>query len=322
MKRLYKWAFCIGACLASSVHAQDFPNKPVRLIVPYAAAGSFDPLMRAAAAVMQRQLGQPVIVENRTGGDLIVGAQAVLQAPADGHTWFAPGASITTWKIFNRNAPVDAVRDFLPVVQILDVAGAGVIVNSAVPARTFSELIVYAKANPGKLNYGHASRALMLTTEWMKMTAGIDLVPVPYKGGGDVMNAVLGNNVQLVLDNVANYVPHANAGKLRILAVLGKERSAAAADVPTTGEQGLKGLVYSNWLGILVSAQTPRALIPRLNREWTTVIRSKEFEDMNNKVFGGSSRLVPGSPDDLGRLIQEETTRWSEVARAAKIQAE
>jgi len=311
---------CGGALYDSSAFAQEYPSRPLRLIVPYTAGGVYDPLMRAGATALQRQLGQPVIVENRTGGDLVVGAQAVTHAPADGYSMFAAGPSVTTWPVFNRESPVDLVRDFDPVIKLLDVTGSGIIVSGEVPANNLREFIKYARDNPGKLNYGHASRALMLATESFKHAAGVDMVAVPYKGIADVMNAILGNNIQVVLNSPETFLPHMKTGKVKLLAILAKERMASFPSVPTAEEEGLKGLAYSTWLGILVAKATPKSIIARLNKEWTSAIKSDEFLAVYTKVFHGDARLAPGTPEEFGRFLDEELRRWADIARYAKIQ--
>lgn len=306
----------VAAALALPAFAQDYPNKPIRLILAYAAGGAMDLSGRVIAPILQQQMGQPVIVENRTGGAGNIGAEAVAKAAPDGYTilFFADAYTIAPSLFAKLN--YDPVKDFIPVTQM--VSGAHILVgHPSVPANTLPELIAYAKANPGKLSYGTPGNGSPqhLAAELFKSLAGnLDIVHVPYKGGGQVIGDVVGGTIPLASLGLPPSVPHIKAGKLKAFAVTSKARQALLPDTPTFQEGGVPGFETVQWWGPAVPAGTPAPIVKRLFDEFGKALRDPAFIDRVGKA--GLAPAPSASPEAFASFIRSEIARWAPVVKS------
>ena len=298
-------AFTFGAA------AQDYPGRPLRLIVPFAPGGGADIVARAIAGPLARRLGQPVIVENKPGGGATLGADLVAKAPADGYTllYATPGPQITNPFLMGK-LPYDPEKDLVPVSQVAIVPSV-LVVHKDVPAKTVKELIQYAKAHPGKLNFASAGLGATshLAGELFKQAAGVDLVHVPYRGTGAALADLLSGQVQMAIDSIAVYKPHIDAGSLRAIGVSSLERSALLPGVPPIADD-LKGFEGSPVNYIAVRGGTPQPVIDRLNRDLNAVLQSAETKEQL-----GANGVIPrgGTPAQMAVLIRSEAAKWKKV---------
>jgi len=270
------------ALLFTSTSAQAaYPDRPIKLIVPFAPGGSNDILARVLAEKLGGRLGQPIIVENRAGAGGTIGTEFVVKAPPDGYTLLFASTSITTNAASGKKLPYDLVKDLQPIGYI----GAGpfvIVVNNDVKAKTLKEFIDLARAKPGSITYGTAGIGGInhLGTELFASAANIKLVHVPYKGIGPAFTDLMGGNLQMALPTVSSAVAYIHSGKMRALAVTGAQRSPLAPEVPTASEAGLPGFVLEAWWGILGPAKMPPDLVKRLNQELNTVLAQPEVRDV------------------------------------------
>lgn len=312
-----------AACSLISIHgqAQDWPARAVKVIIPLPPGGSIDPLVRVVSRRLQQRSGQAFVIENRPGGASLIGAQAVLREPRDGYTLFAPGSSVATWRIFNKDAPVDLIKDFHPVTR-LNTSSFAVVTHVAVPAKTLHEFIAYAKSNPAKMNYGSASGGIiMLSTEWFKQLAGINVVHVMYKGAADMRPALLENHIQLLFDNADFHSQQAKLGKVRILAVTTEKRNSMLPEVPTVAELGFPGFVAGSWTGVFVGSGTPREVIAKIYSTFAEAMNTDEYRDLLQKLGGGGYGPGGETPAEFERLLEAEMKTWEKVVRTAGIAA-
>jgi tripartite-type tricarboxylate transporter receptor subunit TctC len=299
---------------APGAQAQAYPVKPVRIVSPYSPGGLGDLLPRAIAAGLTELLGQPVIVENRPGASMIIGTQAVAKAPADGYTLVL--GSVTSLAInvsANRSLPYDPVKDFAPV-SLCYVTPLYLVVHPSLPARSVKELVALARAQKGRLTYasGGNGSSNHLAGELFKTLAGVDMLHVPYKGAGPAMTDVMAGHVSLMFG--AAGLNEAKAGKVRVLAVTGAKRTAAAPELPTMQEAGVPGYEATIWFGLLAPAGTPAAIVARLSQDVNKVLSQPE---MRERFAGGD--ITPSTPEALAALIQREIPKWRKVFEAAGI---
>ena len=276
--------------------AQDYPNRPIRLVVAYAPGGATDAFTRPVAQRLGQLLGQQVIVENRAGGNSIIGTDYVAKAAPDGYTLLVNPASHLLVPFYNKSVPYDALKDFTPIVN----AGVNrrcIVVNPSLPVNSVTELVDYAKRNPGKLSYAVAAAGSVqeLAGDLLKVTTGIDIVPVPYKGGGPALNDLLGGQVQMAILVLADTLAHIRSGRLRALAIVEGGRAKVAPDIPTVAEAGIPGYaVPDQWIGVLGPAGLPPAIVARLNAEINNALASPEtraaLENIGYEVTGGSAQ--------------------------------
>ena len=299
--------------------AQAYPTRPVRIVVPGAAGNTIDILARLIGQSLSERLGKPFIVENRPGAGTNIGTEAVVRAPADGYTLLliAPGNVInpTLYDKLNFNF----ISDIAPVASIF--RGANVIVaNPSFPAKTVPEFIAYAKANPGKLNYGSAGigTSTHVSVELFKMMAGVDLVHVPYRGTAPLLADLISGQMQVTFDNVSTSIEYIRSGKLRALAVTSEARSELLPEIPTVGEF-LSGYEASAVDGIGVPRNTPADVIDRLNKEINAALADPKIKTLFADLGG---TVLPGSPADFGKVIADETEKWGKVIRGAYIKPE
>ena len=298
----------------SALAQAPFPTKPVRLVVPFPAGGTTDILARAAAQKLSETLGQQVIVDNRPGAGGNIGAELVAKAPADGYTLLmgTVGTHAINPSLYAK-MPYDHVKDFAPVILVAGVPNV-LVVNPDLPFKTVADVVAYAKANPGKLNFASSGSgtSIHLSGELFKVMAGVQMTHVPYKGSAPALTDLIGGQVQLMFDNLPSALPQIKGGKLRAVAVTSTTRAAALPDVPTVAESGLPGFESSSWFGILAPAGTPKDIIAKINtdvQKWLSTPEAKE------KLLGQGAIAAGGSPDEFAKNIQAETAKWAKVVK-------
>jgi tripartite-type tricarboxylate transporter receptor subunit TctC len=299
--------------------AQTYPNKPVRVIVPFAPGGSNDVIARLIGQWLSERLGQPFIIESRPGAGTKVGTEAVVRAPADGHTLLivAPPSAInaTLYEKLNFNF----IRDIAPVAEVIR-APFVMEVNPSIPTKTVPEFIAYAKAQPGKISMASAGigSGPHLAGELFKMMTGVNMTHVPYRGSGPALTDLIGGQVQILYDGIPTSIEHIRAGKLRALAVTTTTRLDALPDTPTVAEF-VPGYEASFWAGFGAPKNTPAEIVGKLNNEVNTALGDSKMKARLAEL-GGTA--LPGSPGDFGKLIAAETEKWAKVIQAANIKAE
>jgi tripartite-type tricarboxylate transporter receptor subunit TctC len=306
------------AAQTATAPAQDYPSRPVTIVVGYTPGATSDLLARTMAERLNAAWGQSVIVDNRSGVGGNIAAGYVARAPADGYTLMVGTDAIMTSNVFlYKNTPFDPVKDFAPITN----AGANIIcltVHVDLPVNSVAELIAYAKANPGKLQYGSSGIGSPhhLAGELLRQKTGIDIVHVPYRGGGATINDLLGGHIKVAFLSLSSAVPHLGSGKIRIVAVVEKSRYAAMPDVPTIGET-VPGFEMSSWLGFFAPAGTP--LITRLNEAMVKVLTTDAVKE---KLAALGLVVAPSTPAELAATVREGLAVRGELVKAANIQAE
>lgn len=315
-------AFLAALLLASplaTVQAQDsYPTRPVRIIVPFAAGGVADLLPRAVGDKLTQQWGQPVIVENKTGASGNIGMAEGARAAPDGYTLvLAPAGNLTVNPTLFPNLPFDTERDFVAVTLLAQSPNV-LVVHPSVPAKTFAELVAYAKANPGKLNFaspGDGSGA-HLAGELLNLEAGIRTAHIPYKGIAPAVNDLLGGNVQMMFAGISTVLQHIKSGKLVALAIASPKRNPQLPEVPTVAESGLPGFDVTSWYGVIARAGTPPAIVDKLQRDMAAAL---QMEDVKARLFALGLEPVGNTPAAFAALIQAERRKWSDIVSRAGI---
>jgi tripartite-type tricarboxylate transporter receptor subunit TctC len=310
----------VAALLGGAVLAQTYPTKPVRLIVTYPPAGSSDLMARILGQKLSELWGQPVIVENKAGAAGSIGMEYAAHQAPDGYSFVIGNLGPTVVNPILSKVPFDVERDFVPVSLIA--TGPNIlVVNPNTPATTLGELIAYARANPGKLNFGSGGSGSVahLSGELFKSQAHVDIVHVPYKGGILSVNDLLAGNVQLVFSDALPVMQHIRAGKLRALAVTSPERSPLAPEIPTCVESGLPGLVAVNWWGVLLPAGTPKGIADKFRADLVKVMQDP---DVKEKFAMLGVDAMSGTPEQFGAYIKAETAKYSKLIKEANIHAE
>jgi tripartite-type tricarboxylate transporter receptor subunit TctC len=299
--------------------AQAYPSRPVRIIVPFAPAGSTDIVARLIGQWLSERLGQQFVVENRPGAGTNIGTEAVVTAPADGYTLLLAGpANVISMALYDK-LNFNFTRDIAPIASIMRFPFV-MEVHPSVPAKTVPEFMAYAKANPGKLNMASAGTgsATHLTGELFKMMTGLNILHVPYRGAGPALIDMIGGQVQLYFDAIPASIEHIKAGKLRALAVTTVTRSELLPETPPLSDF-LPDYDVSGWFGVGAPARTPVEIIDRLNKEINAGLADPKIKA---RFADLGATVIPGSPADFGKLIAEETEKWGKVIRAAGIKAE
>jgi tripartite-type tricarboxylate transporter receptor subunit TctC len=307
--------------LAPSVAvAQAWPAKPVKLVVPFPPGGGNDTFARELAGELQKKFGQPFIVENKAGASGNIGIEYVAKSAPDGYTILVVSNTLVTNPALSKEVPYDVLKDFVPITQAANLPVA-LIVADAVPAKTLKELIAYAKANPGKLTYATAGVGAPhhLTTEYFNSRAGVEMLHVPFKGQGQMVPELLAGRVDVGFLAISSVTQHLKTGKVRGLAVAGKERTAIAPELPTLSEAGLPGVSVEWWLGVLAPVGTPADIVTRLNTEIVALCRSPEFKA---RLLGQGIETIGTTPDAFAAILREEIPRWTTVVKSAGIKAE
>jgi len=310
-------ATCLGGLLLAAslaAHAQDYPAKPVRWVVPFPAGGPLDIVARVIGVRLSETWGQPVIVDNRPGAGGNIGAEVVAKSAPDGYTIVMGALSTHAVNVsLFRKLPYDPVRDFAPVTLISEVPNV-LVVNPAVPAKTVAEFIAYARANPGKLNFasGSTGSAGHLAGELFKTMARVDMTHVPYKGAAPAVTDLLAGQVQLMFDNLASALPNIRAGRLRALAVTTKKRSAFVPELPTIAESGLPGFDVSTWFGVMAPAATPRPIVNRLH---DGIVRALAQPDVKERLAAMGAEPVGDTPEQFGAFVKSEIAKYAKVVK-------
>jgi tripartite-type tricarboxylate transporter receptor subunit TctC len=318
------WSSCfmlLAMLAVGSAQAQPYPSKPIRFVVPYPAGGPLDTVARLLGQKVSESVKQPVVVDNRPGAGGNIGADAVAKSPPDGYTILM--GAVATHAInptLYASMPYDAMRDFAPITQVASTPNV-LVVNPALPVTTVREFIAYAKANPGKLNFGSGSTgsAGHLAGELFKTMAGIEMTHVPYKGAGPAMNDLIGGQIQLMFDNLASSLGQVRAGRVRALAVTTARRSALAPELPTIAESGLPGFDISTWFGVFAPAGTPREVLDRLHAEFTRALSSPEVRE---RMLTLGAEPVSNRPDEFAAYIRAESDKYARVIRASGAKAD
>jgi tripartite-type tricarboxylate transporter receptor subunit TctC len=299
--------------------AQAYPSRPVRLIVPLAPAGASDITARLIGQWLSERLGQQFVIDNRPGGGGNIGTEAVVRAPADGYTLLLVGGFNAVNATFYDKLNYNFIRDIAPVASIIRTPFV-MAVNPTVPAKTVPEFIAYAKTSPGKINYASAGTgtATHLTGELFKVMAGVNMVHVPYRGGGPAFNDLLAGQVQVFFPTTVSSIGYIRADRLRALAVTAATRSDVLPDIPTVGEF-VPGYESSQWYGVGAPKNTPPQVIHKLNKEINAALDDPKMK-AHLADLGGT--VLAGSPADFGKMIAEETEKWGKVIRALNIKAD
>jgi tripartite-type tricarboxylate transporter receptor subunit TctC len=306
---------------ASSAGAQAYAARPVRLIVPYTAGGDTDTVARLIASKLDAALGQPVVVENRPGAGSLIGTEAMLRAPADGYT-LAMGtiSSLAVLPVTKANVPYDPLRDIAPIVLATTVPYV-LHVHPSVPARSVAELVGLARTRPGQLTYGTPGIAtgIHLTTEYFSSVAGVKLVHVPYKGSSGVIVDLLAGNISCAFSTFSTTRQHLRSGRLRALAIAADARSRDFPAIPTMSEAGFRGFAAATWHGVVARAETPAAIVSRLNAEIARILKSG---DVNATLVAAGFDVGGGSAEDFKRFVGSEIEKWKKVASVAHVRVD
>jgi tripartite-type tricarboxylate transporter receptor subunit TctC len=326
--RLLRWELAILHVLilargVMTAHAQtpatqSYPTKAIRIIVPWPAGGTTDILGRIVGQKLNEQFGQPVVIDNRGGASGNIGTEAAVRSAADGYTLaFGSMSTHTMNQFLYRRMSYDPVNDVATISLIANVASV-LVTHPSLPAKNVKELIVLAKARPGQLNYASGSSVYQLCGELLKMTAKIELVHVPYKGGSQALTDLLGGQIELLFTGAPVTMPHIVAGKLRALAVTNAKRAAVLPAVPTIGET-LQGYEFNNWYGIMAPAGTPRPVIDRLNTEVVRILGSAEIRE---KFLALGADPMPSTPEQFSAVIKADSEKSRRIIQAAGVRAE
>ncbi|HSS69423.1 MAG TPA: tripartite tricarboxylate transporter substrate binding protein [Casimicrobiaceae bacterium] len=316
---------CSGAAgvigLARGLFAQAaYPSKPIKIIAPVQPGGGVDLVARTVGDRLGSVLGQPIVVENQSGGGGIVGSMAVARAAPDGYTLMVGYVGTHGTNPAVRKLPYDAIKDFTPVAMVGGTPNV-LVVPPTLPVATLGEFVRYVKANPGKFSYGSSGPGTLthLAMEQFKLAADLDIVHVPYRGIGPAFTDILGGQTQAMLPGLAAALPHIKAGKVRALAVTGRKRHPLLPEVPTFEESGYAGFDGVQWYGIVGPANLPPAIVKRLNEE---INRLLEAPELRERLSGEALEPMPMSPEQFGQYIREDIAHWTKLARERHIELE
>ena len=314
------WAMVLavgGVLGAPVVHAAGFPDRPIRVIVPYPAGSNTDDLARIVGVGLTERLGQPVVIDNRGGAGGTIGVQAVVQAKPDGYTLLLHTNAIATEPVVKKNLPYDARKDLIPISMLISSPNV-LIVNPSLPVMTVAELIAYAKANPGKVNVGSSGTGTLvhLAAEMFKAMAGIDIVHVPYRGGAQSQPALMANEVQMLIDPLPSSKAMAAGGRVRALAVTSSERTDMWPELPTVSESGLPGYTSTVWFGLFAPAGTAAEIIAQISADVRAVLASKQTRE---HLLKRNATPVGDTPDEFKKKVNSEISSWAQMTKEAGI---
>jgi tripartite-type tricarboxylate transporter receptor subunit TctC len=315
-------AFAIIATAAEPAAAQSYPNRPVKIIVPFAPGGPTEFIIRLTADRLTGMLGQAFVIENRPGGGGgTVGAKSVAVAEPDGYAllFSSPGPLVTAAAVY-KNLDYDPIKSFAPIAMLI-YAPQMLVAHPSIPAQSLNEFIAYANSNPGKITFGSSGYGTQphILGEMLKRAAGIDIVHVPYRGAGQSVTDLLAGQVQMIFETTTILLPHVEAGKLRPLAVATETRSPLLPGVPTTAESGYPKIVASFWSGLLAPAGTPAGIVGKLNATVNEILKSKEAQAALARL-GAEAKI--GAPQDFAAFIAAETPRWAAIANETGIKVD
>jgi tripartite-type tricarboxylate transporter receptor subunit TctC len=305
------------AC-AGAAQAQDYPIRPVRLVVPFGPGGPTDVAARLVSQIAQSELGATIVVENRPGAGGATGSKSVANAEPDGYTLLVgTSATLAVVPALMKNPGYNPVKSFAAVAKVAD-STTVMIVPANFPANSIKEFVAYAKANPGKLSYASAGvgNQTQLAAELLKARAGIEAIHVPYKSGAEMVTAVLGEQVQFTFPDISILIPLIRDHKVKALAVTSARRHPQLPDVPTLLESGIPDFAITFWSGVVAPAGTPAAIVAKLNAAMDKGLRSQEIQD---KLAAIGAQTTPGSPQDFASFIASETVKWREIAKTANV---
>ena len=305
------------ATLTAASAAENYPNRPIRMVVPFSPGGGSDISARILADGLGEALGQTIVVDIRPGAGSILGCNIAAKSNPDGYTTLLGNISMAFNPALYKKMPYDAIRDFAPVTLVTQQPNI-LVANPALPADSFKKFLSYAEANPGKLTFGSAGigSGTHLAMEMLLMSRKLDLVHVPYKGTGPAIAALLGNQISVFFSTYASALPHVKSGRLRAYAVTSAKRTRTLPDVPTVAESGFPGYEYDTWYGLLVPAATPRAIVLKLNKTAVGVLNS---EKTRKRYVAQGVDAIPSTPEQYSAQLRSEITKWNRVVRAAKI---
>ena len=321
MTRRKLTALALVACAPLAVLAQGaYPTKPITLVVPTAAGGTTDLSARMLAQGLTPVIGQSVVVDNKGGGNGNIAASIVKRAEADGYTLFLQYSGYHVISPHLTKVAQWSQSDFQPVANVIS-APQIIVVRDGLPVKTLAELITYAKANPGKLNYASSGNGSLqhVTGAMLEQQGGVKMVHVPYKGTGPALQDLLGGEVDLTFGTAPPFMPHIQSGKLRVLAVTGKERLPSLPDVPTTAEAGYPGVNATSWFGLFAPAATPKAVIDKLAADTRAVVQSAAFKQKAQEQGATADYL---GPQQMADRVKADLASWADVVKASKIEAD
>lgn len=297
--------------------AQDYPTRPVRMVVPFAPGGGSDISGRVLADGLGEALGQTIVVDNRPGAGSILGCDIVAKSNPDGYTTLLGNISMAFNTAIYKKLPYDAIKDFIPITLVTDQPNI-LVAHPSLPAKSFKEFLALATSQPGKLTYGSAGpgSGTHLAMEMLLMQRKLDLIHVPYKGTGPALTALLGNQISVFFSTYASALPHVKAERLRAYAVTSAKRTTTLPEVPTVAESGFAGYQYSTWYGLLAPAGTPRAIIGRLNKAAVGVLNSGKTRE---RYIAQGMEPIPSTPAEYSAHLKSEIDKWTKVVRAAKL---
>ena len=309
-------AIVLGTCAI----AQDYPNKPIKIIVPYPAGQASDTISRIVGERLSKSLGQPVLVDNRPGAGGNIGTDVGAKSPPDGYTLTVATAALPISKHVYRKLPFDPEKDFAPIT-LMTVTPLVLVTRADLPVKDVASLVDYAKKNPGKLTFASSGTGTshQLSGELFKTLAGIDLLHVPYKGSPPAHIDLMGGSVDIMFDNIVPVSPHVKSGKLKALAVTTKTRASSLPDVPTMAEAGFPNFEAVAWFGILVPAGTPQPIIDRLNKEIVAILNTP---DIKERLAALGATVVADTPAEYARFMSAEINKWAPIVKRAQISIE
>ena len=300
--------------------AQNYPDKPVRMVLPFPPGGVTDILARALAEKLSPRLGQPVIVDNKPGAGTVLASDFVARAPADGYTLLLAASSLGTAPLLYDKVGYDAIKSFAPVTQVASVVHV-LVVNQQLPVHSVGELVAYAKQNPAKLNYASTGTGTSthLEGELLKSMAKIYMVHIPYRGSGPALTDVVSGQVGVMIDALGSSGPFIKAGKLRALAVTTAKRSQSIPELPTVAESGLPGYEAMPWLGLVAPAGTPQHVVDRLHREVAEILKEPELRE---RFKGWGLDIIGNTPTEFSAFLRRDIAQWTQVIQSARIKAD
>lgn len=307
------------AC-AANVQAQSYPTRPIRFIAPYVPGGGVDYVARVVATKLSETIGQQVIVENRPGGGTNIGSELVARAAPDGYTLLVGGVPNTVNSVFFKKLPYDVVKDFAPISQMTTAPNV-LAVHPSLPVRTAKDLIALAKKRRGELTFASAGigSSNHLSGELFRVMAGVDIIHVPYKGGGAAVTDLIAGQVSMYFGTTPSTVPHVRAGRLRALAVTSLQRSRATPDIPTMSEAALPGFENAAWHGLMAPAGTPQPVIDKLHTEVVRVLRTPEIIE---RMASQGVDVIAGSPGELAAFIKQDLVKYDKLVKSAGLKVE
>jgi len=304
--------------IAPPAQAQDYPTKPIRMIVPFAPGGGSDISARTMTDAFGQALGTTIVVDNRPGAGSVLGADIASKAVPDGYTLFLGNISMAFNAALYKKLPFNAIRDFAPISLATEQPNI-IVTHSSLPAKNFQDFIALAKSQPGTLTYASAGlgSGTHLAMEMLMMSQKIKLVHVPYKGTGPAVTALLGNETSAFMSTFASALPHVKSGRLRGIAVTTRTRSPVLPDVPTVEQSGVPGFEYATWYGILTQSAVPKPIVEKLNK---TIVAVMSTPDMKQRYARQGMEAIPSTSAEFVKLLRSETDKWAKVVRDAKIQ--